>query len=451
MPKERASLIYPTTGPFPSEIGDLTELRVLSAFSVNATLPPQLSQLDKLEWLNIETYHSDASLVQTIPQAWGDLPDIRYLRIKCSQCTGSIPVSFGRLQTLEHLIVDAGSLDGEIPAELVQLQNLKTLDLGNSRIRGNLEPLNSLASLEKFIIRSAYLSGPYPTFRAAAKMKHIEIEKTNGGMNRAWLDSIDYDYITIGPLPPEWGQLANLEFIETTMAQGPLPPEWGQLANLKLLFLGRDVEGRLPPEWSGMRSLERLWITDQNLEGTLPPEWSAMSNLTRMYLNENLLEGPLPSQWSALSKLRFIDLSYNFIDGSLPPSWGDWTSVQYLACSGCGLTGNIPSTWSRMTKLKDFLLSDNELSGAPPDWWGNMLDLTHLFLSGNNFEGPFPQSLARVPNFVDPEIGWAGWSIDAEGLTGCFPRKLLRHPPSLWTSEDWNSRSAFGRLKFCGW
>ena len=42
-----------------------------------------------------------------------------------------------------------------------------------------------------------------------------------------------------GSLPPEWGQLAGMEFLylDNNQLTGSLPPEWGQLARLWRLEL----------------------------------------------------------------------------------------------------------------------------------------------------------------------------------------------------------------------
>ena len=439
--------------PLPADIGQLTQLRALEIFAFAGALPPEIGNLRMLERLNILVW-SEPDVVNTVPEEWGQLTQLRYMQIECSGCVGSIPASFGNLRNLEHLSIDAHNMAGPLPTELGNLSRLKTLDLsGMIKLSGPFPTsLDNLGALEIFRVVSNDLIGPFPNFAAANNMKVISIHKTAHGLTRAEQGSIDFDYLTIGTLPPSWGHLTNLESISLSVAEGPLPPEWGQLANLRELYLGVGITGQLPPEWASMSSLETIHIVDQELEGPLPSEWSSLTNLKLINLSSNLLEGELPSEWSSILGVRDVNLSFNYFSGELPAEWGAWKELERFDCNNCGLSGEIPATWANHSNIEFLDLSSNELTGAPPDWWDNKPNLRVVSLRDNNFVGPFPKSLAKSP-YLNGLLysGEVGWSIDPEGLTGCVPRALATKDQlaSIWNERDWGIYQALGHLNFC--
>ena len=86
-----------------------------------------------------------------------------------------------------------------------------------------------------------------------------------------------------GPVPPELGSLASLEYFDGTHndLSGPIPTELGSLANLITLFLDyNELSGPVPPEFRGLSNLSELGLTQNaGLEGPLP---AALTDLTRL-------------------------------------------------------------------------------------------------------------------------------------------------------------------------
>ena len=78
-----------------------------------------------------------------------------------------------------------------------------------------------------------------------------------------------------GPIPPELGNLANLQVLElaSNNLTGAIPPELGDLANLRVLSLwGNPFKGGIPPELGGFVNLTSLDLSGSNLSGAIPPE-----------------------------------------------------------------------------------------------------------------------------------------------------------------------------------
>ena len=128
-----------------------------------------------------------------------------------------------------------------------------------------------------------------------------------------------------GPVPPELGQLEDLEFLALTVGMvGPIPAALGGLVNLGFLSL------------SG-------WMT-----GPIPRELGALVELEWLHLRGWHLSGPIPSSLQNLSKLEHLDIStYSRASGGETDvcvasdtlaDWlvgaMDWSSDQVRPCRG---------------------------------------------------------------------------------------------------------------------
>jgi Leucine-rich repeat (LRR) protein len=88
-----------------------------------------------------------------------------------------------------------------------------------------------------------------------------------------------------------------------------LPPEIGNLTNLEMLFLHNNQLSSLPPEIGNLSNLERLGLYNNQLS-SLPPEIGNLSNLINLDLSHNQLSS-LPPEIANLQNLRSINLNTN--------------------------------------------------------------------------------------------------------------------------------------------
>ena len=128
-----------------------------------------------------------------------------------------------------------------------------------------------------------------------------------------------------GSLPPELGDLVDLERLQLTSNQlsGSIPRELGNLVNLTELWLdGNELSGLIPPELGNLVNLKELWLSFNNLEGPIPPELGNLVNLTRLVLGANRLSGPIPSSFLQLNQLSELYLfsGYDFSTFAPHPS-----------------------------------------------------------------------------------------------------------------------------------
>ena len=244
------------------------------------------------------------------------------------------------------------------------------------------------------------------------------------------LDSNDLS----GPIPPELGNLANLEGLDLfgNALSGPIPPELGNLASLESLWLDfNDLTGTIPPELGNLANLESLWLGENNLTGTIPPELGNLANLVELYLYATDLSGPIPPELGDLAYLEYLDLYATDLSGPIPPELGDLANLEILALDSTDLSGPIPPELGDLASLESLWLGENNLTGTIPPELGNLANLVELYLYATDLSGPIP-----------PELGDLAYlehlDLSSNHLSGPIPPELgdLASLESLWLGEN---------------
>ncbi|MDE2843392.1 MAG: hypothetical protein OXN21_08425 [Chloroflexota bacterium] len=183
---------------------------------------------------------------------------------------------------------------------------------------------------------------------------------------------------------------------------------------------GVKINGPMPPEIGNLAHLEWLTMTNVGLTGPLPPELGNLTNLTKLELASNQITGPLPPELGNLVNLEELDMLGNEVDGPLPPELGNLTSLTYLDFTQNKLTGSIPSEIGNLTALDKLLLGNNQLTGSLPAELGNLVNLTALNVGTNQLSGEIPATLANLVNLNALIL------LDFSGneYTGCIPAGL---------------------------
>ena len=255
-----------------------------------------------------------------------------------------------------------------------------------------------------------------------------------------------------GWLPPEWGQLTELETLNLAGNQsltGPIPPEWGQLRKLRNLDLGGvnlirsippelgrlteleslsltgitayggNLVGPIPPELGGLRKLKQLDLHDNHLSGPIPPELGQLTELVWLKLSRNELTGPIPPGLGQLTQLAQLHLHTNQLTGPIPPELGQLSRLDWLRLQDNELTGPIPPELGRLTRLRGLQLEGNRLTGPIPPELGELTALVWLKLSGNRLTGPIPPELGQLTRLRE-------LNLSHNRLTGAVPPELAR-------------------------
>ena len=182
-------------------------------------------------------------------------------------------------------------------------------------------------------------------------------------------------YDLTGEIPPELGQLSNLQVLSlrgdvNQGLAGPIPPELGQLA--KLAHLDLDLQDNqltaLPPEIGQLQNL-RILELDHNQLTALPPVLGQLQNLGWLYLHRNQLT-TLPPELGQLQNLTTLVLSSNQLT-ALPPELGQLQSLELLNLYDNQMTA-VPPELGRLQNLTRLELRENPLTGCLPAGWRDL-------------------------------------------------------------------------------
>ena len=224
----------------------------------------------------------------------------------------------------------------------------------------------------------------------------------------------------IGTIPPELGNLANLQSLDLwgNQLSGGIPPSLGSLANLQGLVLGSNkLTGPIPLELGSLANLQSLDLSYNQLTGTIPASLAGLSNLRQLYLGDNQLTGPVPSWLGSLTHLEELSLSQNQLTGTVPASLAGLSNLRQLDLDDNQLTGPVPSWLGSLTHLEELSLSQNQLTGTVPASLAGLSNLRQLDLDDNQLTGTIPTALGSLVKLEQ-------LALNHNQLTGTIPREL---------------------------
>ena len=432
------------SGSIPPELGNISSLRNLglSNNELSGSIPPQLGNLGNLN--SLELHYNQLS--GNIPPELGSLSSLQTLYLRNNQLSGSIPPELGNISNLIYLYLSDNLLSDTIPSEIGNLSNLERLILFNNQLSGCYDPnlLNLCTQLDPVYNTNAYISSsnnfdtsweifcsigtcdPYAPCRESDSLALVALYNSTNGPN--WTNTWDLTQ----PIDTWYGigvnengcvicidmdGVVNCGGNVSTPGNnliGSIPPEIGNLANLETLVLySNQLSGSIPPELENLNNLIYLNLAVNQLSGEIPSELGNLSNLVELNLKSNQLSGSIPSQLSNLSNLYGLNISYNQLSGSIPSQLGDMGNLGHLYLNNNQLSGSIPPELGNLSILIYMYLHDNQLSGDIPSELSN-LNIYHLVLSFNQLSGNIPLELANIHNLKKLDLS-------NNQLTGAVP------------------------------
>ena len=370
---------YGFTGEIPAEFGQLTELKRLrlDRNRLKGEIPAELGQLSQL--VGLEIWENE--LTGEIPPQLGQMPRLRHLDLRDNELTGGIPPQLGRLR---HLDLRDNELTGGIPP---QLGRLRHLDLRDNELTGNIPPqLGQLANMARLFLSSNNLTGEIPA----------ELGRLSDELELLYV----HDNELTGEIPSELGQLSHLQELSVSGNQltGEIPSELGRLSQLRELFLGDNrLTGEIPSELGLLAQLHWLYLQGNQLMGEIPAELGHLSRLWELSLGDNQLTGEIPVELGQLSQLQGLYLGDNQLTGEIPAQLGQLDQLQWLSLDHNQLTGEIPAELGQLTELRNLYLAYNQLTGEIPPELGQLSNLEQFSFRGNRLTGPVPAALSHLP------------------------------------------------------
>jgi hypothetical protein len=223
------------------------------------------------------------TLTGPLPSSIGDLVELRILNLQGNQISGTIPESFGKLVSLTDLVLKHNALEGVIPSELGDLSNLTRLLLGSNKLNGTIPAsLGKILSLKKLNLRKNQLVGGIPSELGdlSSLTDLVLLKNTLGGV-----------------IPSELGGLSNLTrlLLHLNQLNGSIPASLGKIVSLKKLNLrNNQLVGGIPSELGDLSSLTHLLLQSNQLTGSIPTSIGKLLSLKVLSLKKNQLSGMIP-------------------------------------------------------------------------------------------------------------------------------------------------------------
>lgn len=413
------------SGPIPAWLTSLNELEHVD-FEGNlltGALPPSVSDLSSLKFLNLADQQSDggSGLTGTLP-AFAGMPALQELYLQSNKLTGSIPETFLSDVNVEgRVAVDlrANALSGSIPEGLLHISDLDIYLASNEiasipesvcsaawngKVDSTADCNHILCPLGTFnAIGRATSSLPCTTCMEEGYAKFLgstgcgpEFEKSlvyglfeslggrgwkqsdgwqdhddhcswagvtcyEGGFRDGFVQKIDLSNNGLrGTLDvPVWG-LVHLKELDLRKNDIVIPFEGIENAqSLVTLQLSETKLSSLNGISAGP-NLKYLHFTSCKITGPIPDELYEMTQLKALYANYNQLEGTVSTQIGQLSRLTELYLFHNSLNGQLPSELGMLESVEILSLGENKFTGSLPIELNSLQELRVLSLQSEE-------------------------------------------------------------------------------------------
>lgn len=357
--------------------------------NLQGTLPPNLSELDELERLELQ---------------WNNI-------------SGPLPTLSG-LSSLQVLML-SNNLFSSIPADFfTKMNSLQSVEIDNNPFSAweIPESLRNASTLQNFSANSVNLTGKIPEF--------LGPDEFPGLINlHLALNSLE------GELPMSFsGSVMESLWVNGQRGSGKLGGGIDVIQNmtsLKELWLHSNSFSGPLPDFSGQKALERSSLRDNSFTGPVPLSLVNLGSLKVVNLTNNLLQGPMPK----FNNLVAVDMTKDTNSFCLPTpgdcdprvntlllivkslgyptkfadNWkgndpcADWFEI---TCSNgnitiinfekMGLTGMISPEFAALKTLQRLILADNNLTGTIPEELTTLPALTLLDVSNNQLHGKVP-------------------------------------------------------------
>ncbi|PIA24682.1 hypothetical protein AQUCO_118300001v1 [Aquilegia coerulea] len=303
-------------GPIPTELGNLTSLRVLDLHKnkLNGSIPASFRRLTHLRSMDL-----------SVNRLTGQIPDLNnpvlsILDLNQNLFTGSIPPSIGNCPSLLKMDLSRNHLSGPIPEQIGNLRNLVLIDFSYNQLLGPIpNALGKLGALQALILKGNPMESTLVVGNWFERLKDLMIL-----------------------------------VLSDMSLYGPIPESLGLLPSLRVIHLDRNkFNGSIPASFQELKGLSELRLNDNQLTGRVPfireTIWK-MGQKMRLYNNTGLCYDPQNGLDDDIDSLVISGISYcetsrstsipttqHLSDNSGHKSIFEWRSSAQICGSSIGL------------------------------------------------------------------------------------------------------------------
>ncbi|KAJ7528438.1 hypothetical protein O6H91_15G003700 [Diphasiastrum complanatum] len=215
---------------------------------------------------------------------------------------------------------------------------------------------------------------------------------------------------------------------------GTLTADLNKLSSLQYLGLQNNAFYGALPSLSGVKSLQTVYLDNNNFD-TIPADFfHRLTNLQALYLDYNGLNSStgwlLPSDVAACTSLANLSLTNTSLSGGIPDFLGTMPSLRVLNLAYNKLSGGIPASFvgSNLVQLQANNMLGPVLTG-PIDAVGGMASLVQLWLQVNQITGTIPAGLSNA-------LTLQNLKLNDNQLTGLIPQNFTALPLSVFTVDN---------------
>ena len=268
------------TGEVPKDIGNLTELQVLSLGEnkLHGSIPKSIAKLKKIWFLDLET----ATYLSGGFENLFNLSSLRYMHLSLAGLNGTLPDEFGLyFPAMIECLLPGNHFTGNIPSTMGNMANLWHLNLANNYFSGQIpKSMGSIPMLQIADFRGNQLSSLEEGIKFKSQSLEVLILAGNKGL------TVNFSAL-LEAMEPMNGSLRILN-ISQCNCLGTISTKLWDFGSLISVDLSSNLlSGKLPSPSANMLFLLDLDVSANNLSGQIPQQFAKLLALENLDISQN--------------------------------------------------------------------------------------------------------------------------------------------------------------------